>query len=113
LVATRLLHPEKALAMQRRVFEVGRPGYHELYQDREGSSPTNDNHWFREWSRQATWHLMLGVAALFVIVFWIGLSSVDRRLPGGGSSEERLKRTCLSTSFWLICGVSVIVLSVA
>jgi hypothetical protein len=121
LAATGRLDPNTVLRIsgQPRMFEIGRRGYYELYQ--EGSAgPKNvaaveNTRWFRKWLRSdgVRWHLMFGTVALLFIVFWIGLSSVDRRLPGGGGSEERLKRTCLSTPFWLICGGAVIVFLVA
>ena len=97
----------KELDEQPRMFEIGKRSAVELNQEK--------SRWFRDWIRSdgVWWHLILAAVALLLIVFWIGLSSVDRRLPGGGGSEERLKRTCLSTPFWLICGVPIIVLSVA
>lgn len=121
LAATGRLDPVTVLdiSCQPRIFEIGRRGSQELYQERfaslENSSAVKNRRWFREWLRSdgVWWHLMLAAIALLLIVFWIGLSSVDRRLPGGGGSEERLRRTCFSTPFWLICGVPIIVLSVA
>ena len=103
----------RELHHQPRIFEIGRHGSVELYQ--ENSSAVRNTHWFREWLRSdGVWpYLILAAVALLLIIFWIGLSSVDPRLRGGGGPKERLKRTCLSTPFWLICGVPIIVLSVA
>jgi hypothetical protein len=110
LVATSRLDSsiiKRELDRQPRMFEIGRHGSVELNQE--------NTRWFRNWflSHKVWLHLILGAIALLAIVFWIGLSSVDRRLSGGGGSGERLKRTCLSTAFWLVCGVPVIVLLVA
>ena len=121
LAATGLLHPDTVLGIscQPRIFEIGRHGYYELYQessaDLENSDAVKNTGWFRQWlySHGVSWRLIFGAVALLLIVFWIGLSSVDRRLPGGGGSQERLRRTCLSTPFWLICGVLIIVPLVA
>jgi hypothetical protein len=122
LVATGRLDRDTVVAelsRQPRIFEIGRHGSVELYQKRfadlENSSGAKNTHWFREWLRSdgVWWHLILAHVALLLIIFWIGLSSVDPTLRGGGGSKERLKRTCFSTPFWLICGVPIIVLSIA
>jgi hypothetical protein len=132
LAATGRLDPDTVLnySRQPRMFEIGRRGYYRLYQPPDDSLTVQTScddtieklvgdfestGWFREWLRSdgVWWHLILATAALSLIVLWIGLSSVDRRLPGGGGSEQRLKRTFLSTPFWLIFGVLFIVLSVA
>jgi ABC-type multidrug transport system fused ATPase/permease subunit len=121
LAATRLLDPDTVLRISRqpRMFEIGRRGCYELYQggsaEPKNSAAVENARWFRKWLRSdgVWWRLILGAVALLFIVFWIGLSSVDRRLQGGGSKRERFKRTCLSTPFWLICGVPIIVLLVA
>ncbi|MGA7275529.1 MAG: hypothetical protein WBX14_11850, partial [Candidatus Udaeobacter sp.] len=72
----------RELEGQPRMFEIGRRGSVELNQENTG--------WFREWflSDGVWWHLILAAAALLFVIFWIGLSSVDRRLPGGGGKEE-------------------------
>jgi hypothetical protein len=109
----------RELKRQPLIFEIGRHGSVELYQKRladlENSSAVGNTRWFREWlgSDGVLWLLILAAVLLLLIIFWIGLSSVDPRLPGGGGPKERLKRTCFSTPFWLICGVPIIVLSVA
>jgi hypothetical protein len=121
LAATGCLDPDAVLCISRepRIFEIGRRGSQELYQDRfanlEDSSAVKNTRWFWEWLRSqgVWWHLILAAVALLLIVGWIGLSLVDQRLPGGGSSGERLKRVCSSTAFSLICGVPVIVIGVA
>jgi hypothetical protein len=93
----------KELDRQPRMFEIGRRGSVELNQE--------NSRWFQDWflSYKVWPRLSLAAVALLLIVFWIGVSTVDRRLPGGGGSEERLKRTCFSTPFWLICGVPIII----
>jgi len=120
LAATGRLDPVTVLDYSREptMSEIGRGGSQELYQEPCGPREfirTKNMRWFRDWlhSDRVWWHLILGAVAILFVIFWIGLSSVDRRLPGGGGKEERLKRTCLSTPFWLICGVPIIVLSVA
>ena len=110
LAATGRLEPValfSELSRQPRIFEIGRRGSLELNQE--------NSRWFRDWlaSDWVRLKLAIGSLALFLIVGWIGLSLVDQRLPGGGSSGERLKRVCSSTAFWLICGVPVIVIGVA
>jgi hypothetical protein len=41
------------------------------------------------------------------------VSIARRRLPGGGTATQRLKRALVSTTFWLVCGVPLIVFLVA
>ena len=80
------------------------------------SLPANTSNffWFREWlSRPAVARgLAAGMIGLALMVGWIGLSMVDRKLPGGGNTRDRVKRVCASTPFWLTFGVPVIILSV-
>jgi hypothetical protein len=109
LAATGRLDPVTVLDISRepRIFEIGRRGSVELNQE--------NSRWFRDWLRSegVWWHLSLAAVALLLMVGWISSSSVDRRLPGGGSSGERLKRFCSTTTFWLICGVPIIILAIA
>jgi hypothetical protein len=109
LAATGRLDPVTVLNISRkpRIFEIGRRGSVELNQE--------NSRWFRDWLRSegVWWHLSLAAVALLLMVGWISSSSVDRRLPGGGSSGERLKRFCSTTTFWLICGVPIIILAIA
>jgi hypothetical protein len=111
LVATGKMDEKKALKFTKhpKIFEIGRRGAWDLSQ----SSPNKT--WFHNWlaSPRVRWRLTIGSLALLAIIGWISVNIVDRRLPGGGSSWERLRRLASSTLFWLICGVPVIVISVA
>jgi hypothetical protein len=118
LIATDRLSPSD-IPRQPRVYEIGRRGAQELWQE---TSPTDPNspadgnaRWFWNWLRSGRvgWHLAVGAIALLLMVGWISLSVVDRRLPGGGSWHDRLGRICSSTIFWLIIGVPGVVFSVA
>jgi hypothetical protein len=107
LAATGRLDPVLDISREPRIFEIGRRGSVELNQE--------NSRWFRDWLRSegVRWHLSLAAVALLLMVVWISSSSVDRRLPGGGSSGERLKRFCSTTTFWLICGVPIIIFVIA
>jgi hypothetical protein len=50
---------------------------------------------------------------MLAMTAWISVSIARRRLPGGGTAPERLKRALASTTFWLVCGVPLIVFLVA
>jgi hypothetical protein len=111
LVATGKMDEKKVLkfAKHPKIFEIGRRGAWDLSR----SSPNET--WFHNWlaSSGVRWRLSIGSLALLAIIGWIGMNIVDRRLSGGGSSWERLRRVAASSPFWLICGVPVIVFSVA
>jgi len=109
----------KNVTLAPRIFEISRKGAYEFDKRYPAVEdiPSDDleKYWFRDWlaSDWVRYKLAIGSFALLLIVEWIGLSLVDQRLPGGGSSRERLKRVCSSTAFWLTCGVPVIVTGVA
>lgn len=111
LVATGKMDEKTALKFTRhpKIFEIGRRGAWDLSR----SAPNKT--WFRNWlaSFRVQWRLTITAIALVAMIGWISMSIVDRTLPGGGSSWERLTRVAASTPFWLICGVPVIVFSVA
>ena len=110
---------EEELRRQPRLFEIERSRSRELHKEEPGGDEDNGSttapHWFRNWFFSWRVGLRIGLAAigLTLLAGWIGLSIVDRRLPGGGGPVDRLKRICSSTTFTLICGVPVIVLAVA
>jgi len=111
LVATEKMDEKTALKFARhpKIFEIGRRGAWDLSR----SAPNKT--WFRNWlaSFRVRLSLTISAIALVAMIGWISMSIVDRTLPGGGSSWERLRRVAASTPFWLICGVPAIVFSVA
>ena len=111
LVATKKIDEKQVVKFTAhpKIFEIGRRGAWDLSR----SSPNET--WFRDWlaSSRVRWRLTIGSLAVLVMIGWITMNIVDRRLPGGGSSWERLRRVAVSTPVWLICGVPVIVFSVA
>src|SRR5439155_1233753 len=50
---------------------------------------------------------------VLVTAAWISMSIARRKLPGGGTALERLKRALVSTVFWLVCGGPLIIFVVA
>ena len=65
------------------------------------------------WSSPIFWLLVSGGLALLIIATWISLTIASPTLPGGGTTPQRLRRVFASTTFCLVCGVPVIVLSLA
>lgn len=120
LVATGKLDEKTAIEFTKhpKVFEIGRRGAWDLspswhLKGKVVSPP--DGNWFRDWlnTEKVRWHLAAGSLALLAMVGWISMSIVDRTLPGGGSSWDRLKRVLANTAFWLVCGVPIIVFLLA
>jgi hypothetical protein len=118
LLATGKISDFDEVLRQPHIFEIGRKGACELLRAGQtvSSLPANpiDVFWFRQWLSRPPMVLALagGMIGLGLMVGWIGLSMVDRKLPGGGSARDRLKRLCASTPFWLTVGVPIIILSV-
>ena len=65
------------------------------------------------WSSPMFWRLVIGALALLAIAAWISVTVASPELPGGGTTPQRLRRLFASTTFWLVCGVPLIVISVA
>ena len=65
------------------------------------------------WSSRTFWLLVIGALALLAIVAWISLTIASPTLKGGGTTPQRLRRVFASTTFCLVCGVPLIVFSVA
>jgi hypothetical protein len=65
------------------------------------------------WSSPNFWLLVIGALALLAIVAWISVTIASPRLKGGGTTPQRLRRVFASTTFCLVCGVPLIVFSVA
>jgi hypothetical protein len=111
LVATKKIDEKQVVKFTKhpKIFEIGRRGAWDLSR----SSPNET--WFRDWvaSFRVQWRLTVGSLALLAMIGWISMNVVDRKLPGGGSSWERLRRVAANTPVWLVCGVPVIVFSVA
>ncbi len=120
LVATGRLDPAAAekLARQPRIFEIGRDGAHDLSNpwkiDNQEPLPTRET-WFRDWlhSDSVLWHLAGAAFFLALLVGWVSASNARRRLPGGGTTPQRLASVLSSTPFWVVCGPPLIVLAVA
>jgi hypothetical protein len=55
----------------------------------------------------------MGALALLAIVAWISLTIASPTLKGGGTTPQRLRRVFASTTFCLVCGVPLIIFSVA
>jgi hypothetical protein len=65
------------------------------------------------WSSPMFWRLVIGALALLAIAAWISVTVASPALAGGGTTPQRLRRVFASTTFWLVCGVPFIVISVA
>ena len=118
LLATGKITDLDEVLRQPHIFEIGRKGAYELVRAGKTISGLPRNRIplspFAEWIRRpaVARGLLAATVGLTLIVGWIGLSMVDRKLPGGGSTRDRLKRIFASTPFWLTFGVPLIVLSV-
>jgi hypothetical protein len=118
LLATGKIANVNEVLSQPHIFEISRKGAYELVRAGETISSLPRNQVplspFAEWIRRPAVALGLygAMAGLALMVGWIGLSMVDRKLPGGGSVRDRLRRIFASTPFWLTLGVPVIILSV-
>jgi hypothetical protein len=120
LVATERMDENVAnyLSWQPRIFEISRHGAYDLsepwyleYTDLSVSKKT----WFRDWlfAPGVIWKLVVIALAILAMAAWISLSIARRTLRGGGTAVQRLRRALVSTTFWLVCGVPLIVFSVA
>jgi hypothetical protein len=65
------------------------------------------------WSSPTFWLLVVGALALLAIAAWISLTIASPTLKGGGTTPQRLGRVFASTTFCVVCGVPLIVFSVA
>ncbi len=65
------------------------------------------------WSSRNFWLIVIGALALLAIVAWISVTIASPTLKGGGTTPQRLRRVFASTTFCLVCGVPLIVFSVA
>jgi hypothetical protein len=65
------------------------------------------------WSSRNFWLIVIGALALLAIVAWISVTIASPRLKGGGTTPQRLRRVFASTTFCLVCGVPLIIFSVA
>ena len=131
LVATERMSKEEveSLLWQTRIFEIGRYGAYDLSPpwylwrpsdskfvvERNYKKDQNEKTWFREWllSPGVIGALVIMALSVLVMAAWISVSIARRRLPGGGTAVERLKRALVSTTFWLVCGVPLVVFLVA
>ena len=131
LIATERMSNEEveSLQWQTRIFEIGRYGAYDLSPpwylwrpsdskfvvERNYKRDQNEKTWFREWllSPGVISGLIIIALSILVMAAWISVSIARRRLPGGGTAIERLKRALVSTTFWLVCGVPLIVFLVA
>jgi hypothetical protein len=106
LVATGRIQYKNAedLSQHPRVFEISRRGAFDL-------STKFKNTWFRDWlySDHVALNLLFGTLFLALMIAWVSVNIANRRLPGGGTTAQRLKRVVSSTAFWLVCGTPVIV----
>jgi hypothetical protein len=106
LVATGRIPYKKAEDLSRnpRVFEISRRGAFDL-------STKVKNTRFQDWlySDHVALNLLFGTLFLALMVAWVSVNIANRRLPGGGTTAQRLKRVVSSTAFWLVCGTPVIV----
>jgi hypothetical protein len=131
LVATTKMTGEDAewLKWQPRIFEISRRGAYDLslpwyrlrpgeskpvFESRDGKNE-NTKTWFRDWlsAPGVIWRLIIIALAVLAMAAWISVSIARRRLPGGGTALERLKRALVSTVFWLVCGGPLVVFLVA
>ena len=87
------------------------------YEERKLIKAPNFQHSFLAssvvWQSPIFWQLMIGAFILLAIVAWISVTIASRTLPGGGTILQRFKRVFASTTFCLVCGVPLIVFSVA
>ena len=131
LVATGRMTEDEAeyLSWQPHIFEIGRRGVYDLRPTRyrwdpsksklvvESSYGKNENTktWFRDWliTPSVIWRLIIIALAVLAMAAWISVSIARRTLPGGGTVLERLKRTLVSTIFWLVCGGPLVIFAVA
>jgi hypothetical protein len=65
------------------------------------------------WSSRNFWLIVIGGLALLAIVAWISVTIASPTLKGGGTTPQRLRRVFSSTTFCLVCGVPLIIFSVA
>ena len=65
------------------------------------------------WSSRNFWLIVIGALALAAIVAWISVTIASPTLKGGGTTPQRLRRVFASTTFCLVCGVPLIIFSVA
>src|SRR5207247_8566374 len=65
------------------------------------------------WSSPTFWLLVIGALALLAIAAWISVTIASPPLPRGGTTPQRLRRVFASTTFCMVCGVPLIVFSVA
>jgi hypothetical protein len=65
------------------------------------------------WSSRNFWLIIIGAIALLAIAAWISVTIASPRLKGGGTTPQRLRRVFASTTFCLVCGVPLIIFSVA
>jgi hypothetical protein len=65
------------------------------------------------WSSRNFWLIVIGALALLAIVAWISVTIASPTLKGGGTTPQRLRRVFASTTFCLVCGVPLIIFSVA
>jgi hypothetical protein len=130
LVATGRMTKEEAdcLSWQPRIFEIGRRGAYDLsppwylwhqgdskvvLESRYGKSKKN-NTWFRDWLTPGViWKVIIIALAMLAMAAWISVTIASPTLPRGGTTPERLRRVFASTTFFLVCGVPLIVFSVA
>jgi hypothetical protein len=96
-----------------RIFEISRNGAYELqpaFHLPIGFAKA-EPYWFRSWlnSGRVKYGIALAVVALLIVVIWITMSMIFPTRQGVRSFPRLLS----NTSFWLICGVPMIVLSVA
>jgi hypothetical protein len=127
LVATERMSNEEveSLLWQTRIFEIGRYGAYDLSPpwylwrpsdskfvvEKNYSKDQSEKTWFREWlvSSGVISGIIVIAASILLMAAWISITIARRRLPGGGTASQRLKRALVSTTFWLVCGVPLIV----
>jgi hypothetical protein len=131
LVATERMSKEEveSLLWQTRIFEISRHGAYDLsppwylWRPSDSKFVLEKNYkkdqgqktWFREWllGPRVISELVIIALSILAIAAWISVSIARRTLPGGGTATQRLKRALVSTTFWLVCGVPLIVFLVA
>ena len=131
LVATERMSKEEveSLLWQTRIFEISRYGAYDLSPpwylwrpsdskfvvERNYAKDQNEKTWFREWllSPGVIGGVIIIALSMLAMAAWVSVSIARRRLPGGGTAADRLKRALVSTTFWLVCGVPLIVFLVA